>query len=156
MIELYNINEASTLLKRKKKNRWTLYVLAGLLLAILIPMLIYLREWYYFVVEGVITTIYFWYLLIYLSYKRPSINAAYHFLAEIEQFDHEKKEGTIASLSTKTITVKKMRCFELKMDDGSIYFLEETKFGPWAQEGNKVSLEIVDSFIVAYKEASHE
>jgi hypothetical protein len=42
------------------------------------------------------------------------------------------------------------------MDDEATYFLEETKAGPWAKEGNKVNLEIVDSFIIAYKENSHE
>jgi hypothetical protein len=156
MIELYDLKEASKLLQKKKNNRWALYILAGILVAIVVPMLVYLREWYYFVLEGLLTTLYFWYLLIYLSFIRPSLNATYHFLAEIEHFDHEKKEGIIASLSTKTITIKKMRCLEMRMDGGAIYYLEETRAGTWAKEGNKVSLEIVDSFIVGYKEISYE
>lgn len=156
MKSLYDVDKEAASIQRKKRTHLILLIslacatlTADVLLLTLIP-----KAWSY-VLGALLTTAYFWYLFTYFYMVRRELNASYHLLAEVQQFEHREVGGTILSLG-EPMTYKKIVCREISLSEGESLYGEAKRVPSSLQKGQRCRFEVVDGFIVAYEEETHE
>ncbi len=154
MISLYNIDDAFILLKKKKQITLLLIFSAVILLFMIVLFTCLSNSYFIMVLDIILTTIYLWILFTYVFYFKKVYNDEYHFLAVVEQFEHEIIEGEITLLEKEVITIKNMEVYTMKVSNRIIY-IECQKLPDEFNEESYVKLEVVDNFVIGYEGVSY-
>jgi len=156
MKELYSISDASRFLK---KNRLHLVLVIGLgvLLILLVTMVLYFtRSLWAFLLLSLALFAYISYVFTYSAFFRKENLEAYHFLAQVEQFERMKVSGSIKSISSKSLTLANKSFYKVILDNDTVIYLDEAFGFCLLKEGYTYSFETIEQIIVAYKETKDE
>ena len=150
MIGLYNIDDGFKILDFKKKINVFLVCL-GFVISLLVTVITFVSSSYFImVVDVILVTGYLWILYTYLFYFRKKFNEEYHFLAKVEQFEHDYVCGNIDLINEDIITVKNLIVYSLSINDRTV-FIEVGKIPDVFYDVNKIKLDVVDNFVVGYE-----
>lgn len=151
MITLYDLQDAAALIKNKKKHRILLAVFAAVLLAVFVPWLIVEHTWYVFVLADLFTIAYAFYFLTFEAYIKKKDDAAYRFLAKIQQFDHRVSVGILSPFPKSTVTLQGKICYALRLENAEILYLEAEKDKAIFHGGKPLRFWSVEGIIIAYE-----
>lgn len=153
---LYDLNEAPKILQKKKILLWSILPFALLVLGVTIPCSIFNHDDWVMALDIVLVTLFGWYVFTVLAFFRKEWNLEYHFLAEIEQYEHKVFENTVVSVGEHTMTVEHKIVYPLELDDGHRLYLEKDKDSPVFHEKKKLRLETVNLIVIGYEERKDE
>jgi len=153
---LYDLNEAPKLLKKKKILLWSILPFALLVFGVTIPCSVFHHEDWVMALDIILVTLFGWYVFTVFVYFRKELNYEYHFLAEIEQYEHKVFENTVVSVGEHTMTIEHKLVYPLELDDGHCLYLEQDKDSPVFHEKKKLRLETVNLIIIGYEECKDE
>ena len=150
MINLYDIDDGLKILEKKKKI--VLYfILSGLFLVAIMSVITALSHGYFIMfLDIILSTIYLWALYTYVFYFRKMYNEMYHFLAKVEQYEHEIISGVIDEIEDDITTIKNMETYLVSIA-GRIVYIECDKKAESFKIGATMNVEVVDNFVVGYE-----
>jgi hypothetical protein len=102
------------------------------------------------IIDIILTTIYLWVLYTYLFYFRKVYNEEYHFLAKVEQYQHEELNGVVSYLDKEITTIKNMEVYTLKVNGRIVYF-ECSKMPSNIDIDTNVKFIVMDNFVIGYE-----
>ena len=85
-----------------------------------------------------------------MFYFRKKYNDKYHFLAKIEQYEHEYVKGRICTINEDILTIKDFEVYSILINDRTLY-IESDLIPEVFYDGNLIELDVVDNFIVGYE-----
>ena len=147
---LYNIDDAFVILNKKKKIVNLLTFFAFVVLGVIILLTSLSVSYFIMFVDVLLATAYLWCLFTYYFYLRKVYNESYHFLAKVEQYEHEIIEGNIAYIEKEVNTIKGMEVYTLKVNHRIIY-IEQNKYPTEFCDGTFIKVEVVDNFVIGYE-----
>lgn len=150
MINLYDIDDGLKILEKKKKI--VLYfILSGAFLAALMIVITVLSHSYLIMfLDIILSTVYLWILYTYIFYFRKTYNERYHFLAKVEQYEHEIINGVIGEIEEQITTIKNLETYLISIA-GRIVYIECNKKSESFKIGTPMKVEVVDNFVVGYE-----
>ena len=98
----------------------------------------------------IFSTVYLWILYTYVFYFRKLYNERYHFLAKVEQYEHEIISGVIDEIEEHITTIKNIESYLLRIA-GRIVYIECDKKTEFFKIGSTMNVEVVDNFVVGYE-----
>ena len=150
MIDLYDIDDGLKILEKKKKI--VLYfILSGVFLAVIMIVITALSHSYFIMfLDIILSTVYLWILYTYVFYFRKLDNGRYHFLAKVEQYEHEIISGVIDEIEEHITTIKNIESYLLRIA-GRIVYIECDKKTETFKIGTTIKVDVVDNFVVGYE-----
>lgn len=150
MIDLYNIDDAFLILNKKKRFVSILVISFVITLCIIFGITWLSDSYFIMVIDIILTTIYLWVLYTYLFYFRKVYNEEYHFLAKVEQYEHEELNGVVSYLDEEITTIKNMEVCTLKVSGRIVYF-ECSKMPSNIDIDTNVKFIVMDNFVIGYE-----
>jgi ABC-type multidrug transport system fused ATPase/permease subunit len=150
MIDLYNIDDAFLILNKKKRFVFLLIASFIVLLCLIVGITWLSDSYFIMIIDIILTTIYLWVLFTYLFYFRKVYNEEYHFLAKVEQYQHEELNGVISYLDKEITTIKNMEVYTLKVNGRIVYF-ECSKIPSNIDIDTNVKFIVMDNFVIGYE-----
>lgn len=150
MIDLYNIDDAFLILNKKKRFVFLLIISFIVLLCLIVGITWLSDSYFIMIVDIILATIYLWFLYTYLFYFRKVYNEEYHFLAKVEQYEHEELNGVVSYLDENITTIKNMEVYTLKVN-GRIVYLECSKMPSNIYIDTNVKFIVMDNFVIGYE-----
>ena len=150
MIDLYNIDDAFLILNKKKRFISILVISFVITLCIIVGITWLSDSYVIMVVDIILATIYLWFLYTYLFYFRKVYNEEYHFLAKVEQYEHEELIGVVSYLDENITTIKNMEVYTLKVNGRIVYF-ECSKMPSNIDIDTNVKFIVMDNFVIGYE-----
>jgi ABC-type multidrug transport system fused ATPase/permease subunit len=150
MIDLYNIDDAFLILNKKKRFVFLLIASFIVLLCLIVGITWLSDSYFIMIIDIILTTIYLWVLYTYLFYFRKVYNEEYHFLAKVEQYQHEELNGVISYLDKEITTIKNMEVYTLKVNGRIVYF-ECSKIPSNIDIDTNVKFIVMDNFVIGYE-----
>lgn len=150
MNELYNIDDGIKILNVKRKINIYLSII-GIIVLFIVCLITFISSYYFvMVIDIILTYVYLFCLYTYVFYFRKRFNEKYHFLAKIEQFEHDYITGNIDVINEDILTIKDFEVYSISINNRTLY-IEIDKIPNCFYEGNLIKLDIVDNFIVGYE-----
>ena len=157
MNSFYNVEDAYLILKTKKKYKIAMILIGILTLGIIVLLTSLSLHTIIMIIDIVLSSFYLGFLYTYFFFIRKELNARYHFLACIDNYDHEILEGEIVFLDDEIITVSNIESYTIKIDNRTLFienvFLNKN---PEFSLNRKIKVEIVDKFIIGFEVDNHE
>ena len=150
MIDLYNIDDAFLILNKKKRFISILVISFVITLCIIVGITWLSDSYFIMVIDIILTTIYLWVLYTYLFYFRKVYNEEYHFLAKVEQYEHEELNGVVCYLDKEITTIKNMEVYTMKVSRRIVYF-ECSKMPSNITINSNVKFIVMDNFVIGYE-----
>lgn len=150
MNELYNIDDGIKILNVKRKINIYLSIIGIIVLFIVCLITFISSNYFVMVIDIILTYVYLFCLYTYVFYFRKRFNEKYHFLAKIEQFEHDYITGNIDVINEDILTIKDFEVYSISINNRTLY-IEINKIPNCFYEGNLIKLDIVDNFIVGYE-----
>ncbi len=150
MNELYNIDDGIKILNVKRKINIYLSIIGIIVLFIVCLITFISSNYFVMVIDIILTYVYLFCLYTYVFYFRKRFNEKYHFLAKIEQFEHDYITGNIDVINEDILTIKDFEVYSISINNRTLY-IEIDKIPNCFYEGNLIKLDIVDNFIVGYE-----
>jgi len=150
MNELYNIDDGIKILNVKRKINIYLSIIGIIVLFIVCLITFISSNYFVMVIDIILTYVYLSCLYTYVFYFRKRFNEKYHFLAKIEQFEHDYITGNIDVINEDILTIKDFEVYSISINNRTLY-IEIDKIPNCFYEGNLIKIDIVDNFIVGYE-----
>lgn len=151
MKELYAIEDALLLVKKKRRHLVLLIALGPVLATITSVLLIFAFSLWTAIAISFLFFCYISYVFTYFSFIRKEYNEAYHFLAKVEQIERTTVFGAIASIESKSLTLQGKSVRKITLDDCQVVYVEEA-FADLFHCAHSYDLELIDGCVVAYRE----
>lgn len=157
MNSFYDIKDAYKILDKKKKFKLAIILSGLLVLGIIVLITILSLHTLIMIIDIILSSCYLGFIYTYFFFIRKELNARYHFLACIDNFDHELLEGEIVFIDDVDITVSNIECYTIKIGQRTLFieniFLENN---PLFALNEKVRVEVVDKFIIGFEVVGNE
>lgn len=150
MNELYNIDDGIKILNVKRKINIYLSIIGIIVLFIVCLITFISSNYFVMVIDIILTYVYLFCLYTYVFYFKKRFNEKYHFLAKIEQFEHDYITGNIDVINEDILTIKDFEVYSISINNRTLY-IEIDKIPNCFYEVNLIKLDIVDNFIVGYE-----
>lgn len=157
MNSFYDINDAFIILKQKKNYKLAMLVGGILSLGLIVVLTVLSLHTLVMIFDIILSSLYLGFVYTYLAFIRVELNARYHFLACIDNFEHEFITGEISFIDDSLITVSNVEVYTVKINNRTL-FIEGCHLinNPIISVNQKLTLEVVDKYIIGFEVAKDE
>lgn len=150
MTKLYDINRGLEIERIKKK--WAyIFSFTGVFLVFVVCLITWISSSYLIMIlDCLLVTGYLWFLYTYLCFYKKILNDEYHFLAKVEQFEHEIIKGYVEEVIEDVNTIRGIECYFIKIGNRTLY-IEINKVSSFVYDGELIMFDVCDNFIVGYE-----
>ena len=148
---LYDVKEINQILQTKKKFIILMIVFGVVTIIVDTLSFIFINNYLAVAINILITSLCLGYVYTYFSFFRKELNEKYHFLAKIDNYDHQLLQTKIIRITKENYTISEMIAYQVELENNQVIYIEKSKYDDKIEINKDIKLETVDNFIVGYE-----